>query len=236
MSMLAPFAPALIKGGIGLGASLIGGKLAGGTPKGDQSILDANNQAMKDNLAMSGQLRQGGSDLVNLAGRSFNPVVDYYSRILSGGRSGLMSALGPQASNIGMGYQNARNTIASLTPRGGGRSTMMADLPFQQQKDVTSLFQTERAGAPAGLLQAGSQASNAGNNLISNAIQSMYGATSAGRTVLDYNAQKRAADREFGGKLAAPIYDLLKGLNIGKLGGGSKGSGTATGGVLGEFP
>lgn len=234
MGFLAPFAPALIKGGIGLGASLLGSKLAGGTPKADQSVLDAQNTQMKSGMALSGGLQKSGSNLIDLAGRSFNPVVDYYSRILNGGKSGLMSTLAPQAGTIGEGYGTALNTISSLTPRGGGRSSLLATLPFQQQKDVTTLFQNERAGAPQALATAGGQASNAGNNLISNSIQAMYGSTSAGRTILDYNAQKRDSDRAAGGKIGKTIFDFLQNLKLG--GGGSKGTGTATGGILGEFP
>ena len=214
--------PLAIKGGIALGGSLLGSKVAGGTPKGDQQILDQQRQISQRALGMSNELFPQGTQLMQLAGRSFNPVVDYWSRILSGDRGAALSGLAPEINQLNEGYDASRRAASELMPRGGGRATLLQNLPYQQNRDVSSILQLARPQAAGQLLAAGQGISNAGSGLIQNSINALYGSTSAGRDILNYSAQKREADRALGTSLGKSLFELVKNIpiNIGKKGGG----------------
>lgn len=223
----------LIPYGIGLAGSLIGGKLAGKKTPQEEAALKTQQDNMTAAQGYAKTASGAGTDLVNLAGRSFSPVIDYWSRILSGDRGSMTSLMNPEISRIGEGYKTAAATSTSLMPRGGPRADVLAEMPFNQQRDVSTLLQGARPQAAVALGQTGAAAGGVGGNLISNSINALNSSTSAGRSMLDYTAQRRDADRATGTGLGRTIFDLLKNF---KMGGGSKGKGTSTGGILGEFP
>ncbi len=200
MPFLAPFAPALIKGGIGLGASLIGSKLAGGTPSGDKGIL-----AQQRQNAQIGS--DSGSQMLRLAGQSYNPVVNYWSKMLSPNRGDMTAALAPEINQISEGYGAQTRAASELMPRGGGRATLLQDLPYRQTRDTTTLLQTARPQAAKGLLDAGTSAANTG-------VNALYGSTAAGRSLLDYSAAKRASDQAMGSQIGGGLFSLLKGSGV----------------------
>src|SRR3989442_11615400 len=137
MGFLAPVAAPLISGGIGLGTSWLGSKLAGGMSPEQRRALQLSNQAQTIGLG-------AGSQLLGLAPRTLNPTIDYWSRILSGNRGEMTSALSPEINQIGEGYAAQQQAAANLIPRGGGRATLMQNLPYQQMRDVQTLMQTAR--------------------------------------------------------------------------------------------
>lgn len=255
LAPLAPFAPALIKGGIGLGASLLGSKLGGkltAPSSTEKSIMDAQLDQMRRSQQLSAEAfpiglegSRTGLDAARAAmetsrsalGRSFNPVMDYWSRLLSGNRASMTSALAPELNQMADQYQAARASAAALTPRGGGRASILAQLPFQQARDASTLMQTIRPQAAQGLLQAGQGALQAGqgiaqggqlaggigSNLVSNAVQSLYGATAAGRSILDAETERRNRQQSAGAGIGGFLYDTLKGIDFGGMfGGGGK--------------
>src|SRR5881396_3537107 len=119
---LAPYA---ITGGVGLGASWLGSKLAGGLSPEQRQAYNLTNQAGQMGLGAAGPLlRQGQS--------AYGPVMDYWSRILSGNRGEMTSALAPEIEQIGQGYGAQTQALANLMPRGGGRATLLSQLPYQQ--------------------------------------------------------------------------------------------------------
>jgi hypothetical protein len=115
----------------------------------------------------------------------------------------MTSALGPDLLRIGEGYNAAAKTSANLMPRGGPSTEFLGELPWAQQRDVTSLLQTARPAAATSLFGAGSNLINAGNN-------SIAASTSAGRDILSAQAQQRAYEAEQGGKIGAGMYDLFQ--------------------------
>ena len=88
-------------------------------------------------------------------------------------------------------------------PRGGGRATLMQNLPYQQLRDVQTLMQTARPQAAGGLLQAG-------NAAVGQGIQALYGSTGAGRSILESEAYRRAADRTLGQQLGTGLFSLFQ--------------------------
>lgn len=200
MSVLAPLAQPLAKWGIGMAAGGLGSKLFGGTPQASQSAINTLSQGMQAGYNTSNMLS-------GLAGKSFNPVVDYWSRILSGNRGAAMSALSPEITR--MGDQNAAEmrTASELMPRTGGRATLMQQMPFQNTRNIQSLFQTLRP-------QAAGQLGQLGGTLMSNATNALNASTNAGRSIMDYQAEKSKADRALGQGMGSGLFDLLKNVKI----------------------
>jgi hypothetical protein len=157
-------------------------------------------------LGPTGQGMQAGYNLSNtmagLAGKSFNPVIDYWSRILSGNRGAAMSALSPEIARMGDQNTAEMRAASELMPRTGGRATLMQQMPFQQMRGVQSLFQSQRP-------QAATQMGNMGNTLMSNSINALNAGTSAGRDIMDYQLRKQLADRQLGGQLGGQMADAV---------------------------
>lgn len=194
--LLAQMLPHLIKGGATIGASVLGSKLAKSKPSLlEQQQLDIASQASKQGSTMS-------KNLFDMGMPAAQQPINYWSSILSGDRSKMASAMGPELSRIGEGYQQAGQTSTALMPRGGPTPDFLAQQPYNQQRDVSTLFQQFRP-------QAAQQLSGAGGNLLSNSIQALYGSTSAGRDVLNYEAERRKRDREAGAGIGKTIYDIF---------------------------
>jgi hypothetical protein len=186
----------LITGGSLFGASLLGNKLAKSSP----SELE---QQQLDLLNKTGQRgAQTGTNLFDMGMPAARQPVEYWSSILSGDRSKMTSAMGPELSRIGEGYREAGKTSAALNPRGGPTPDFLSQQPYSQQRDVSTMFQQARP-------EAARQLSGAGSNLIANATTALNSSTAAGRTLLDYEQQRRERDREAGAGIGKTIYDIF---------------------------
>lgn len=217
---MAAIAPAAI----GAGASLVGSFLGGGSSKTEKQALQAQQQQMFAQRALSQDMQRQASPLVQMAGRSFNPVMNYWGNLLSGDRGAMTQTLAPQLNIMGDQYRAATQAASELMPRGGGRATMMQQLPFQQMRDVQQLYQQAQPMAAQGMAQIGGMAGQMGSNLLSNASAALSGSTAAGRSILDYSMMNRAQNRNFGEGLGSSIYSVLKGLpKFGGAGGGDGG-------------
>ena len=208
MGVLTPMAGPLIKWGIGTAAGGLASKIFGGTPAASQTALDTMGRSMQSGYDMS-------QTMSNLAGKSFNPVVDYWSRILSGNRGAAMSALAPEIARMGDQNTAEMKAASELMPRTGGRATMMQSMPFQNMQNVQSMFQSLRPTAAG-------QLGTLGGTLQANATNALNASTNAGRSIMDYQVEKAKADRALGGGLGAGLFDLLKGTNIKLPGGGAQ--------------
>ncbi len=186
----------LITGGSLFGASMLGSKLAKSSP----SELE---QQQIDLLTKTGQRgQQTGTNLFDMGLPAAQQPIDYWSSILSGDRSKMTSAMGPELSRIGEGYQAAAKTSTALNPRGGPTPDFLSQLPYNQQRDVSTMFQQARPDAAK-------QLSGAGSNLIANATTALNSSTAAGRTLLDFEQQRRERDREAGAGIGKTIYDIF---------------------------
>ena len=195
-ALLAAILPSLIGAGTTLGAGALGSKLAKSKP----SLLE---QQQLDRANLTGERGAAISqNLFDLGMPATRQPIDYWSSILSGDRSRMTSALGPELGRIGEGYQTAAQTSAALNPRGGPTPDFLSQQPYQQQRDVSTLFQQFRP-------QAAEQLSGAGSNLLANAINAIYGSTAAGRDVLNFEQSRRERERSGGEKMGQMIFDIF---------------------------
>jgi len=193
---------------ISTAASGIFGKAFGGPSATTQKAIDTLGQGMQAGYNTS-------NTLSNLAGRAYNPVMDYWSRLLSGNRGAAMSALSPEIARMGDQNTAEMRAASELMPRTGGRATMMQSMPFQNMQNVQSMFQSLRPTAAG-------QLGTLGGTLQANATNALNASTNAGRSIMDYQVEKAKADRALGGGLGAGLFDLLKGTNIKLPGGGAQ--------------
>lgn len=197
MGFLAPFAPAIIKGGIGIGSSLLGNLLGRAKPSAKENSVLNNAEAVQNT-----GLTQGKS-LLDQGGAATQQPVNYWASLLSGNRGGITSAMGPELLRMGEGYQAAGRTSAALNPRGGPSSDFLSQLPFQQQRDVTSLLQGVRPEAAKSLF-------GAGNSLLSHGANLLTASTSAGKSILEQQQNMRELEAQRGGAIGKGIFDILQ--------------------------
>lgn len=221
--------PIALKAGAAGGAGILGGKLmsklGGGNASGG-TTLSQDAAAQTDTLNAGQKMLPQGQGLVGMGAAGYQPVLNYWSRILSGNRGDATAALAPEISRIGEGYQAATNASAALNPRGGPSAEFNAELPFQQQHDVTTLLQQARPQAASGLLSGASQATSAGSQLFNSATNAIVSSTSAGRDILAKQAADKAREAENSKAIGKGLFDLIQryGPDITKLltKGGSK--------------
>lgn len=180
------------------GASAIGGKLFGGPSATTRGAINTLSQGMQAGYNTSNMLQ-------GLAGRSFNPVVDYWSRILSGNKAAAMSALAPEITRMGDQNTAEMRAASELMPRTGGRATLMSQMPFQNMRNIQSMFQTLQ---PQGAAQLG----QVGGMLQSNATNALNASTNAGRSIMDEELARQKASREAGAGFGGGLFDVLSGM------------------------
>lgn len=211
MSFLTPFLPAIAKGGAAIGSSLLGSKLSKSSPTPtEQNALNQDTQAQQLGLDTAKSTIPGAQNLISMGSAAYQPVLNYWSSILSGNRGAVTSAMAPEISRIGQGYNTAANTSAALSARGGPSSSFLSELPFAQQRDVTSLLQTARPAAANSLFQAGQGVAQTGTNLLSTAVNSIYGSTAAGRDILNSEENRRKLETERGKSIGTGLFDMIQ--------------------------
>lgn len=108
------------------------------------------------------ELTSAGTELTGAESTLLKPL-DYYSKLLSGDRAEMMSAEAPEIQTINDQYNQNRQNISKFTPQGGGQTTALSELPFQQSRDVTTLLEKARPDAAQNIEKiAAQQSANAG--------------------------------------------------------------------------
>jgi hypothetical protein len=74
---------------------------------------------------------------------ALQPALKYTQGLLKGGPAA-MQAIAPEVGATQAGYESGRQALSQFAPRGGGRAATIAELPFQQQRDVTNLLSQAR--------------------------------------------------------------------------------------------
>jgi len=108
--------------------------------------------------------------------------MDYYSRLLSGNPAAMSQAIQPEAGAIRQQFGQLRNQSDQFAPMGGGRSSMMASLPFQQQGAIGNLLASVRPQAASqlgslglGIGGLGLGQQQLGSGMLSSVLQALYG-------------------------------------------------------------
>lgn len=98
-----------------------------------------------------------GAAGIDSAEGNLQKVLDYYQRLLSGDRSEVESAIGPEVDQISTQFDNIRKMLSQNGARGGGTASTLATLPQQQTAQVSDLINKSRRGAAEGLSKASGQ-------------------------------------------------------------------------------
>lgn len=210
----------------GIGSSILGSKLSGGgggVPDA-RGLLDEQRQSIAKGREIAGGLEAPASNLLSLATRSYSPVADHFSRLLSGNRASTMEALSPEVQRINSGYQQTQQNASNLMPRGGGRSAFFSQLPFERNRDITNLLSTSRGRGAEGLLNTGNAAASTSRGLYATILDALNGGRSGASSLLNYDLQSKQDQYTKGKDVGRSIFDIISmiggsGGNKPKLGG-----------------
>ena len=208
MPFIVPFLPA-IAGGVG---SLLGSKLSGGSGgvPNAKGLLADQTASIKQGRDLASGLQPQAQSLLSGATQSYSPVANYWSSLLGGNRTSAMSALQPEVSRINEGYNQNLQAAGNLMPRGGGRSALLSQAPYERTRDITNLLQTSRPQAAQGLLQTGQAQGNQSQGLYSLILNALGGSQSGTSSLLNYDLQDRDIQYRKGKELGGTLFDLLQ--------------------------
>lgn len=152
-----PFIPALV----GLGGAFLGKKLFGGgkgapkaaSPK--DALIAQQTEASQFAL---GEARQ----VLPQARETLQGPLEFWETILGGDRQEMLSLLAPEVETIVSQYDTARRNITNLAPRGGGRTTAMAESRFEEAGLIQRLLQESRRMATREITGIGGQLTTLG--------------------------------------------------------------------------
>lgn len=141
-----------------------------------------------------------GTSLLNNAAATLNQPASYYSSILSGGPEAT-SALAPDVNRTRMAGTTTMQNTATLSPRGGGRGSVLFDTPNKVNSDVQSIFNTARPMAAQGATQTGGTMGGIGGQALNTGTTASEGGFAGGTTLY-------GQDQAMGGGIASILSGL----------------------------
>ena len=210
-----PLIAAQIGGGVagGLLGKIFGGRKSPEEKTSVNDILGANQLGFSRAEGLGPQ----AAAFLSRGADAFTPAIDYWTKLLSGDRNEINTLLGPEISRINANYEGAKRTATQFAPMGGGRSQLLAEMPFRRGQDIGSLVANLRPQAAQQLSTIANQLSALGLDAeqIINSI--LGGIGQRGSSLLDYGTKSRqltaastAAGAYGGAQLGRSIYDALK--------------------------
>lgn len=175
------------------------GNLFGAGPNSTQKA--ANTQLLNTSQNASNT----GMGFLSNASTAFQAPTSYYSSILSGNPADVSGALAPQISQLNAGYAQGRNQVDQFAPMGGGRSSVMANLPFQKASAITNLISQARQAAAQGLTGIAGTEGGLGTNLLSVG-------TGAASNLGDLSTRQQQFSYQAGSNIGSALGALIAGL------------------------
>ena len=205
-----PIAGGLIKAATGIGGA-VGDAVTGGGPGGGGSLLPVD--ASKNPApGVPAAVTQG---LDTLQGPK-----NYLTGIMNGSQEDTQGLLGPEVSTVLSQYDNAAKTAAELGPRGGGRTAILAEAPFQKVAAYGKALQGAKQTALTELPKIGSEEASIGNTQEQLTNQFKLGQAnvnaSQNRSILDQQAQKNKAYNDIGSGIGGILTRIITGSKSGK--------------------
>lgn len=214
------------------------GNIFGGGPSNDQkqsnNLLNFNaqqatpayqNSISQGNKAIqSGQQALGtGMNFLHQFSNTLGAPTNYFQNILSGNNANTTSALAPEISKIGGNLNQTMQSTAQLAPRGGGRSSMLFNLPYQAASQTAGVYNQARPQAAnaltgiagqlgsVGLGQEGVGTSlyGTGGSLFNSGANFMQAGNQAAGTFGNQAAQQAEAKRQAGGAGGGFLGNIL---------------------------
>lgn len=214
--LLTKLGPMLAQAGGGILGGLLGRAGAKGRTAEEKTsindILGANQLAFRRAEGL-GPIASG---FFQKGGETIQPSIDYWSKILSGDRQAINEAIGPETTRIAQNYEGAKTAATQFAPMGGGRSQLLAEMPFRRGQDISALISTLRPEAAKQMSVIAQQLSAMGldaEGIISSIIG---GIGQRGASLLDYGLTERglidkstAAGARGGSEIGRALYEAI---------------------------
>ena len=227
----------LIPLGVGLGSGLLGSLLSG--PSSQQKAAINAQTGLAGQLTANAQQGAGNSALYTAMG--LGPIANalkYWNTLATGDRTAMSTALAPEVSQIGQAAQQATDTTSQFAPRGGARTTTLANIPYDTAGKITSLYQTLRPAAVSQLQGLGTTLADLGNTALGGSSSAATSGANSYLNLINTLQGIRQNQQATAANIGTGLYQWAKGIDWSKIFGGSgSGSGTVTNaGAGGSFP
>jgi uncharacterized phage infection (PIP) family protein YhgE len=131
-------------------------------PIGGQNSLDQFIRSIEGLTGTQGQgILQQGQATTNQGVNSLAPSLDLLTKLTKGDQGDVTQAAQPEIDQITQQFDQIRNMI-SLQPRGGGKTTALAEAPFKKAGDIQRTEGDMRTSAAAKLADVGSNLAGIG--------------------------------------------------------------------------
>jgi hypothetical protein len=168
-----------------------------------QSNSQQNTSANNLNAAASTGLG-AGTNLLTSAQGTLNAPASYYSSILSGGPAAT-SAMAPDVNRTRQAGDQMIQNESTLSPRGGGRGSVLFNTPQQVNSQVQSIFNTARPMAAQGATQVGGVQGQVGGQSLDTGAKASLSGFQAGSALYGQSQQLGAGIANLlGGALSNP--------------------------------
>jgi hypothetical protein len=216
-----PFLAAAIPALIGVGGSIAGGLLS---KKSKPVGTNPDDPLVKKQLEIANMGQSGAAQDIPTARNALELPLNYWKRILTGGRYPALEELSPETQTITSQYDSALRNNSQFAPRGGGTSAQNEELRFKRAADITNLLLKARPAAASNIQKIGEDYASLGQGELSSAAAAAHGAASTATDLAAIQARRDAEDaaarsamfNDIGSGLGDVISVLLKG----KKGGG----------------
>ncbi len=182
------------------------GQLAPQQITGNQNSLEQYLRSLTNYSGQQGQnILNNSQGYINTGTGGVNQAMGYWGDILSGNKAAMAGALSPEIQASNAQFQNQRNAVNTFAPMGGGRASMMGQLPFQQAQTNANIIASLRpqAAQQMGMLGMGQQNFGMGQQGVGGNLLSMtLNALGQGR---GQDISESSANKQLAGSLANAI-------------------------------
>jgi hypothetical protein len=195
---------------IGAAGAIGGGLLANRKSSQEKEALSAQSDLAKTESEAQKFGTSSAQQLLPQATASLGATERYYAPLLSGNRQSMLEAVAPEANTIISQYDTAKRAAAEFAPRGGGRTTTLAELPFSESGAITNLLNQVRPNAAGATADIGKTYGALASSLLSRN-------TGAASSLLNYSLASRGQSygmaEQMGGSIGSLLYNYLKNLS-----------------------
>ena len=156
----------------------------------------------------SQEARNLGMSYLNRFSSTLGAPTNYFQSLLSGDRAATTAALAPDISRITGTTQQALQSASTLAPRGGGRSSLLFNLPQQASAQVSGLFNTIRPEAAKGLMDIAGMQGQVGTNIFGTAPSFMAAGLQGAESLNAAEAARRQREAGAGAGVAGFLQNL----------------------------
>lgn len=185
---------------------------------GQTNLFNTQAGALNQAIGTAGSVTPQAQGFLNQSSSTFQPAIDYWSKLASGDPATMAAAAAPTMLATGKQYQAARDSASTSMPQGGYRSTALANLPFQEAAQNNTYLQQLQPQAASNLANIGSSTGALGSGLFGSVLGALSGAGSGAsgtgasllNTNLLSNQQGMQQGQALGQGIAAIVPAIMK--------------------------